>query len=256
MIITLGSIHGSPGVTSWTLLLAAAWPDELASERVVLEADPAGGVLGARFDMGVAPGVVSLISAMRHADGSVIEVAEHARRVAANIHVVPGPETGEQARQVWRDTAADVADVLADDHRLWLVDVGRIDETSLVLPLALNSACVLLVCGPHREDLVQVPARVETLDRLGVQCAVLVVGDPFYRPTELAGFFGTPHAWTVKRDADLALLAGELLRPGRARRSMLWRNAVGVAAELAPVVHAPLVEGRQTTSLAQAAGRA
>lgn len=48
MIVTLGSVRGSPGVTSWCLLLAAAWPEALGSERVVLEADVDGGVLAIR----------------------------------------------------------------------------------------------------------------------------------------------------------------------------------------------------------------
>jgi hypothetical protein len=56
MIVTLGSVRGAPGVTSWSLLLAAAWPSMSAPERVVLEADPAGGVLGVRYGLGVDPG--------------------------------------------------------------------------------------------------------------------------------------------------------------------------------------------------------
>ena len=47
--MSLCSVRGSPGVTSWSLLLAAAWPAEYVVERVVLEADCDGGVLGARY---------------------------------------------------------------------------------------------------------------------------------------------------------------------------------------------------------------
>ena len=69
MIVTVGSVRGSPGVTSWSLLLAAAWPAGPAVDRVVLEADPDGGVLGARYGLGVEPGAVSLIAALRRSRG-------------------------------------------------------------------------------------------------------------------------------------------------------------------------------------------
>ena len=65
MIVVLGSVRGSPGVTSWSLLLATAWPVESGTERVVLEADAAGGVLGARYGWGVEPGLASLAAALR-----------------------------------------------------------------------------------------------------------------------------------------------------------------------------------------------
>ena len=39
MIVVLSSVRGAPGVTSWCLLLAAAWPDDLGRERAVLEAE-------------------------------------------------------------------------------------------------------------------------------------------------------------------------------------------------------------------------
>ena len=70
MIVTLASVRGSPGVTSWALLLAAAWPAAVDAERVVVEADLDGGVLGARYGLGVDPGVVSLIAALAPQRGS------------------------------------------------------------------------------------------------------------------------------------------------------------------------------------------
>lgn len=245
-------------MTSWSLLLAAAWPDALASERIVLEADPSGGVLGARFDLGVDPGVVSLIAAMRRTADRVVALEEHARRVSERVWVVPGPEVGEQARPVWKDTAADMAQALAVDDRVWLIDAGRLDDESVVLPFAVRSRCTLLVSGSRREDLVQLPARVESLARHGVSSAVLLIGDPHYNEVELKQFIGVSQVWSVRANPDLAVLAGEVLRPGRARRSWLWRSAVQIAAEFAQLVTVPTAAPARSNrhdSLAAAAGR-
>src|SRR3954447_20330643 len=114
MIVTLSSVRGSPGVTSWCLLLGAAWPPALGSERVVLEADVSGGVLGARYGLGVEPGAVSLLASLRR-DGDAVEVEGRGRRVADGVWVVPGPEAAEQAAAVWGPTAEAVAPRLADD---------------------------------------------------------------------------------------------------------------------------------------------
>jgi len=124
MIVTWVSVRGSPGVTSWALLVAAAWPAAVDEERVVVEADLDGGVLGARYGLGVDPGVVSLIAALRRSEGLAVPVEDHGRRAGEGLWLVPGSETGEQARSVWAGTAAVVADRLAADSRLWIVDAG------------------------------------------------------------------------------------------------------------------------------------
>ena len=95
MIVALGSIRGAPGVTSWAVLLAAAWPPEFQIERVVLEADPAGGVLGARYGLGVEPGVAAFLASLRRNDAELLDVEPFARMVDNHVWVMPEPETGE-----------------------------------------------------------------------------------------------------------------------------------------------------------------
>lgn len=230
MIVTLGSLRGSPGVTSWSLLLGAAWPQD--DEVVVLEADPSGGVLGARYGLGVDPGAVSLIAGLRHSPNA-IDIDAHVRSFA-DLHVVPGPESGEQARSVWSGTADAVATRLAADERVWLADVGRLDGGSPVLPLAHASALTLLLCGPAMEDLVQVPSRVEWLSAIGASVGVVVVGDPGHRTEELAEFFGTRLVWQVAANDDVRQIAGAILAgSGRAKRSWAWRTALDLASTIA-----------------------
>lgn len=94
MIVSFSSVRGAPGVTSWTMLLAAAWPlDHGTAARAVLEADPDGGVLGTRYGFGVDPGAVSLIASLRSANpaDSTVPVEDHGRLVSESMWVVPGP---------------------------------------------------------------------------------------------------------------------------------------------------------------------
>jgi MinD-like ATPase involved in chromosome partitioning or flagellar assembly len=155
MIVALASVRGSPRVTSWSLLLAAAWRAKTGRERVVVEADLDGGVLGARYGLGVDPGVVSLIAALRRDDE--ILIAEHGRAAGAGVWLVPGPESAEQTRMVWMGTADAVAAQLAADGRVWLVDAGRVHAGALTLPLVARSAVTLLLCRSRPEDIVSFP---------------------------------------------------------------------------------------------------
>ena len=236
MIITVSSVRGSPGVTSWSLLLAAAWPHEYGVDRVVLEADVDGGVLGARYGFGVDPGVVSLIAALRRTDTRQVDLAEHGRRAGDGVWVVPGPETSEQADRVWHGSAEAVAEYLADDHRVWIVDVGRARATSPVEPLLAASAFSLVVTRAGTEDLVQVPSRVAYLRSQSEASGVLVVGKTQHSREELAAFVGTRRVWMVAADEHLPALAVGAMSAGRARRSMVWRAAIAVAADIAAKV--------------------
>ena len=238
MIVSLCSVRGSPGVTSWSLLLAAAWPSEYGAERVVLEADADGGVLGARYGFGVDPGVVSLIAAFRHAEPTAIPVADHGRRVATGVWVVPGPETGEQAHRVWHGSAEGVANRLVSDDRVWVVDVGRATRSSPIAPLVERSSLVVLLTRSATEDLVQVPARVSSLGIHGTRVGVLVVGRPQHPLDELAAFFGSGQVWQTNQDDTVMTIAGDAIAGGRARRSWAWRSAVTIAADVAAMASA------------------
>jgi MinD-like ATPase involved in chromosome partitioning or flagellar assembly len=235
VIVSFGSIRGSPGATSWALLLAAAWPADLGAERVVVEADPCGGVLGARYGLGVDPGVVSLVASLRH--HTDIDIAVHGRQVAAGVWVVPGPESAEQAAAVWEPTVARVTDRLAADERVWFVDVGRGPG---VRTLSARSRIAVVVTRGCTEHLLAVPSRVSALQAAGAgEVAVLVVGKSEHRPDEVANFVGCDRVWCVDDRDDLVELTGSVLAGGRARRAWLWRQACTVATDLAALAKRP-----------------
>jgi MinD-like ATPase involved in chromosome partitioning or flagellar assembly len=135
VIIALGSIRGAPGVTSWAVLLAAAWPSAHDVTRVVVEADPAGGVLGARFQIGVEPGLPQFLAGLRRSENPTPDIARCARLVSDQVWVIPAPETGERTRAVLGSVTDDTARQLATDQRVWFIDAGRLDETNPSLAL-------------------------------------------------------------------------------------------------------------------------
>lgn len=234
MIVVLGSVRGSPGVTSWSLLLAAAWPTESGLERVVLESDPDGGVLGARYGWGVEPGLASLAAALRR-DERDIHVAEHGREVAPGLFVVPGPETAERASTVLRACSNELAERLAADHRLWFVDGGRLDDRAPALAHVRRAASTVLVCSGRPEDVVSLRSRADAIREQGPAFLGLVVtGLCLYGRGELLEFGGFDYVWAPSTTADLrAVVAGALSDSRRARRSMVWRHALEVAVDLA-----------------------
>ena len=245
MIVTLGSIRGAPGVTSWSLLLAAAWPAEFDVECVVLEADVDGGVLGARYGLGVDPGAVSLTAALRRTHDHV-PVEAHGRLLPCGLWVVPGPENAEQAAGLWDESAQAVADRLVADDRVWLVDAGRLTKSSPALAFAARSQFTVLVSRAEPEHLVAIPSRAAALHTTcGERLGVLVVGRVSHPLDELREFLGVSEVWTVGAEIDIrATTGGVLSGRARARRAVAWREALSTAARLAALTVAPAARER------------
>jgi hypothetical protein len=250
-LFVVSSVGRSQESTSWSLLLAACWPGELGVERAVLEADPDGGVLGARYGLGVEPGVAGLVSAARHDE---LPVAECGRLVLPDVWVVPGPESSEGAWRVWRSgsSAASVAGLAAGDGRVWLADCGRLSPASCVLPFAASASVTVVVCGAAHEELVQVPARVSALHRLGASVGVLVVGKHSYVPDELSEFFGTGLVWSVPADRDLHATTGAVLGAKRGWLFNMWRSSSGVLSAARLVARDLAARGASASGLDQA----
>ncbi len=117
MLIVLGSVKGSPGVSTFSLALAARWPG--AAKRVLVECDPAGGDLAARYDLALLPGLVSLAAARRGsgaatgADGE--SLWSHTQVLPGGLPVLVAPPGGEQARAALAShaTASDLTHLAA-----------------------------------------------------------------------------------------------------------------------------------------------
>ncbi len=93
-VIALCSAHGSPGVTTTSLALAAAWPED--HRCLLVEADPFGGVIGARYGLGDTPGLSSLAAVARL--GLAAEsVWAHTQALPGGTPVLVGPASASEA---------------------------------------------------------------------------------------------------------------------------------------------------------------
>lgn len=238
MIVALTSVRGSPGVSLWSMLLAAAWPESYDVDRVVFEADPDGGVLGARYGVGVEPGAGSFAAMLRRVTDLTEALYESGRRIADNGWLVPGPIAPSAAARLWGSagTAGTVADALSvDADRIWCCDLGRAHSRSPHAAFLESASMTILMSRDQPSDLVQLPDRLNDLRSICREVAVIVVGTPEYHHAELSGFFNTSKVWVVRSTvADI-----ELTQRGwadrRLRRSAAWRDALRVAAEVAEV---------------------
>lgn len=217
-------------MTSWSMLLAVAWPGD-GLERVVLEADPDGGVIGARYGFGVDPGAISLAASLRRSEASAVDVGEHGRSIAPNVVVIPSPETPERSSAVWTDAAVPTASAIAGDRdRIWFVDAGRLRPGSPSEAFVSRSGLTLLFTLAGTEDLVQLPAAVTRLSRNGAaRVGVVVVGKPTHDRNEVVDFLKTELVWVVPSSRNLPAETAAVFAGKAGRRSWLWRSAVDVA---------------------------
>lgn len=143
--IAFFSAKGAPGVSTTAMLVASLWP----RPALLADCDPAGGDMGLRLpgpdgrplDLGT--GLLSLLPLARR-ELSPATVRQHAQPVLGGGEVVvgvTGPEQAAAVGPVWGRLAQAFAGLDGQDV---IVDLGRLDPASPVLPLA--EAADLLVC--------------------------------------------------------------------------------------------------------------
>ena len=154
MLIAICSLKGSPGVTTWSLALAASWPQPA---RVLLaECDPSGGSIAARFGLAPTPGLASLTAAARR-DRNPHLAWSHAQQLPGGLPVVCAPPGAGFARAALgtlvesrRDTVSVLRAAAAAPGGVVVADCGRLDPDSAALTIAREADRVLLLCPPHQ----------------------------------------------------------------------------------------------------------
>lgn len=253
MLIAIGSVKGSPGVTSTGLVLAAAWSRPV----VLLEADPAGGDLAYRCNAAhggpMAPhrGLLKLAASVRAGTPAADPVSAQAERLACGVDVVQGVTSVAQGRgiaRLWSMIAA--ACVNAD--RDVIADVGRLDRSTPVMDLVRESTALLMVTtgglGPVMQltdglhDLMSglvesravpvVPILVDDDSRLESDCADL--DELLHR----AGLPTRPARGVAYDPKALARLEGGEHVDRRLARSLLIRSVKAIVPDLLDGVEA------------------
>ena len=235
-VVALASARHSPGVTTATLLAAAAWPRPV----LVLEADPAGGDLVCWCRLRSEPNLLTLAAVAR----SRVEPADtwaNAQPLAgaSSVRAVVAPVDPRQAdaalAALIRAGLPSALGGLPDTDVL--VDVGRLGPHSPALGLLLEADVAVLVCRPRLNEIDHLHTRAAWLKAEGVSdLRLVVVGHGPWSAAEAARAAGIPKVGAVLPDdpRGAAILAGED-RGGRSLgRSALWRSAATLVEGLAP----------------------
>ena len=229
-VIALASARGAPGVSTLAWSLASTWP---TSRRLLLiEADPAGGILTARLRRGSERGWASLAATGRH-HLSPAMIEAHSDEIGQGVWLLPTPPSPARTATVMTSLGERLAAVLAEWEGDVLIDCGRTAGSEPSVSLLRAADRLLLVVRPEVDEIQVTAATMPELssDRLP-PVSLAVVGSRPYKPGEVANVLQLPLAASVPWDPAAA--AAVWLNPAgwRVRRSPLLRACGHLASTL------------------------
>jgi hypothetical protein len=238
-LLALASAKGSPGVTTATLALGLTSPAEPLP--LVAECDPAGGDMGAWYDLPGEPGLASLAPAVRLAavPRDPLELlSAHSQAAPAGLDVLPAPASAEQAGSALALVPAAFWEDL--DRRgdvLVLADCGRLGPASPAQALVERARLLVLLVRPFVADLAHLAGMLEGIlagwvrdQRVGV----VAVGRGQFQAAEIEATLGVEVLAELPEDRQAAAaLAGSATVSGGLQRTALLRAARALAGTLA-----------------------
>src|SRR5262245_26303281 len=241
--VAFASAKASPGVTTTVAALAATWPRD--RDLVIAELDPAGGDLGARFDLATEPGLVTLAAAgRRELDHSTFfghtQPLPPAGRPKADAdaagpvrRVLVGPVAADQAGAALAALRGGLPGVLSSLTADVLVDCGRLDPGAAAHDVVTEADLLVVVARPVVAEVHHLAARLAALRPRAA--SLLLIGDRPYSVAEVADAVGASPLGTLPVDvrAAAALNVGRSNAARAMRRSRLLRDARAVAEALA-----------------------
>jgi MinD-like ATPase involved in chromosome partitioning or flagellar assembly len=177
-VITVGSVHGSPGTTALALDLARLCAHSPGRDVLLVEADPDGGCLAARLDLAVKPGLTELAGAARVAI-SVDDLWSYAQPTDTGVAVIVAHPAAEQVQAALRAAVNHIGAALRESAGLVVVDVGRLRPGSPALALAALADRTLIVSANSVEAVVSLHHRRQLLRSVGEPLVVLSAAKPY-----------------------------------------------------------------------------
>jgi hypothetical protein len=240
----VAGVSGSAGVTTHSLALTAAFPPMLGRPRVMVEANPAGGVLAARFENRLRADVdlSHLAVAAKHGWDEAACLG-CARELWPGVHVVVAPPSGPRARAALAVRPDAVSASLAAGEADVIVDVGRLDLGSPALVLARRAVEVVFVGRCRLEDALLLRAQIDELAGVPIKASLLLVHERdragrHPSPDDVIDLVGAPAVGVVPFDPRAAaVFSGGTGARRRVERSRWWRAVKESASVLTS--HAP-----------------
>ncbi len=174
-VIAAFSAKGSPGVTTFSTVLAAVWP----TPALLAECDASGGDLAYRLNAaGGAPlslrrGLLSLAAAEVHAP---LELTEHIQQIDGGLDVLVGVAGHPQARAIG-DRWEHVAEALAASPVDVIADCGQLDPDSPALRVVGRADFPVVVVRAEPDSIAHARSIVEWLPLSRPIAAVVVTAD-------------------------------------------------------------------------------
>lgn len=241
MLVAVLSVKGSPGVTTFSVALAARWPSP--ARTVLIEADPSGGDVGTRFSLASTPGLVSLAAAARRSDDPAL-LGQHAQALPGGLPVVAAPPDADRARAALSaladpSTGAGIVRAAADaPDTVVIADCGRIDAGSPAMPIVRSADAMVVLTRAHADDLAHLARRLPAMGRWSAHPAMLLVGEG-YASAEVARELGVVPLGRVPDDPRGAAVLGGRPSTLRWSRGGPGHSALGqVAHQVAKVLTA------------------
>ena len=214
-VIPILSLSGAPGVTTTACLLASTWPT--AGPVAVIECDPSGGDLAARFGLSATVGWTSLSAAVRRA-GDSISLDSHLQHLPGGLPVLIGARAGSQLpADVPEAQLVRAAFSRRATEGLAVIDLGRLPAVMDVAGSWLSTAhyTIVMVRGDAAAAL-RVRERAEELVEITEgRIGVVVVGDTVFRSRELSEFTGIAQLGDIPFDPASAGVASGASGAGR-----------------------------------------
>ncbi len=213
-LVAVGSVKGSPGVTTATLGLAAGWPMRPGGAPVVaVEADPSGGDVLGWYALPAAPGLVTWAAQAR---SGRVALSGHVQQLPGGVEVVAAPVEATAARGAVEVLAGSGALRAAAGSITVVADVGRLDPSSPAGPVVAGCDLLVVLVRPVPVDLARVAGREAELTAAGRrECLLVLVGEPGWPVDRVAESVGLPVLGVLPDDQRGAgLIAG---RPGGRR---------------------------------------
>jgi hypothetical protein len=243
-LLSVINAKGSPGATQAAASLAAVWPE---ADRILVEADPAGGVLAARWRLQSRPSMVdvsaSLITARDECTALDAGVQETVF-LDEPVHVVCSPIQRTGARAALAKVLTQQPKLFSPSDRWVIADVGRIAPGSVTWPLLARSDAVVMVL---RGDVESVLALRGLAEAISAECAsrwAVTVVPATYDADDINGAF-------VGQDLHVPVL-GDLPpvepsgRGGHRRAAAAWTDLALSCIELSSRVPLAITTGPES----------
>ena len=188
-LLSVISTKGAPGATQTAASLAAMWPE---ADRVLVEADQAGGVLAARWRLQARPSMVdvgAMLFTARDERAALDAGIQETTLLERELQVVCSPIQRAGASAALAKVIDQNPKVFTPQDRWVIADLGRMAPGALTWPLLARSDAVLMVL---RGDVESVLALRGLTESLGAECAsrwAVAVVPATYNADDINGTF-------------------------------------------------------------------